>query len=173
MSLRDTMPYRRCVGVMLLNADNHVWVGRRHENLIVEETIFRWQMPQGGIDPGEEPRAAAVRELFEETGARSAEIIAESGGWLTYDLPEPAIGVALKGKYRGQTMKWFAMRFTGDEAEFDISRINDTSPEFDAWRWVAPNELAAMVVPFKRLVYEAVVAEFADILQGRTRRASP
>lgn len=158
------LPYRACVGVMLLNARGQIWIGRRMEGMVGQETIFRWQMPQGGIDPGEAPRDAAMRELSEETGARSAEIIAETAGWLQYDLPSASIGKALKGKYRGQRMKWFAMRFTGADIEFDISRINDVSPEFDEWRWADVHELPSLVVPFKRDVYEAVIAEFAPIL---------
>ncbi len=158
------LPYRACVGVMLLNATGQVWIGRRLEDIVAEEATHRWQMPQGGIDPGEEPRAAALRELFEETGASSAEIIAESAGWLQYDLPAESIGTALKGKYRGQKMKWFAMRFTGEESEFNISRINEVSPEFDAWRWASAEELPSLIVPFKRDVYTAVIAEFAHLV---------
>lgn len=158
------LPYRACVGVMLLNAHGQVWIGRRMEDMVGQEIVFRWQMPQGGIDQGEEPRTAAIRELAEETGAKSAEIIAEMSGWLQYDLPSASIGKALKGKYRGQRMKWFAMRFTGTDLEFDISRINDVSPEFDEWRWADVAELPQIVVPFKRDVYEAVITEFAPIL---------
>lgn len=163
------LPYRPCVGIMLVNARGQAWVGRRLEDIIGEETNFRWQMPQGGIDRGEDPRAAAFRELQEETGATSAEIVAETRDWLHYDLPEVAIGIALKGKYRGQRMKWFAMRFTGDETEFNIARINEVSPEFDAWRWAEIAELPQLIVPFKRQVYQDVIAEFTPVLSEMSR----
>ncbi len=164
MEYGRNLPYRACVGVMLLNAAGQVWIGQRLEDIIGQESDFRWQMPQGGIDPGEAPKAAAFRELFEETGAKSAEIIGETVGWLQYDLPSASIGSALKGKYRGQRMKWFAMRFTGEESEFNISRINEVSPEFDAWRWAEVEELPQLIVPFKREVYQAVIDEFAHIV---------
>jgi putative (di)nucleoside polyphosphate hydrolase len=118
-------------------------------------------MPQGGIIPGERERAAALRELEEETGVRNVELLAEAPGWLSYDLPEELLGIALKGRYRGQRQKWFAMRFTGSEAEIDIAPRGGHKAEFDAWRWAAVSELPALTVPFKRQVYTDVVRAFA------------
>ncbi len=150
------LSYRPCVGVMVLNRDGLIWIGRRSDakNKIANGTW--WQMPQGGIDKGEEPRAAALRELFEETHIRSAEIIAEHPQWLNYDLPNELIGKKWGGKYRGQTQKWYAMRFLGDDTEIDISP-DDHEIEFDAWRWAKRSELMDLIVPFKREVYRAVL----------------
>ena len=127
-----------------------------------------WQMPQGGIDKGESPRDAALRELAEEIGTARAEILAETRDWLTYDLPPELLGKALKGRYRGQKQKWFAMRFTGTDAEIDIAGVDH--PEFDAWRWMTPGDVLAAIVPFKRDVYDAVFAEFADLIGERSGR---
>jgi putative (di)nucleoside polyphosphate hydrolase len=170
---RETLPYRDCVGVAVFNRDGHVFVGRRKPDNKLEdrtEIAAPWQMPQGGIDKGEEPYPAALRELFEETSIRSVELIAEAPGWIHYDLPDAAIGIALKGKYRGQRQRWFAFRFTGDEAEIDVTDPGDgTMPaEFDAWRWAPLAELPDLIVPFKRQAYLEVVAAFAD-LPGRLR----
>ncbi len=150
------LSYRPCVGIMVLNRDGLIWIGRRSDakNKIANGTW--WQMPQGGIDKGEEPRAAALRELFEETHIRSAEIIAEHPQWLNYDLPNELIGKKWGGKYRGQTQKWYAMRFLGDDTEIDISP-DDHEIEFDAWRWAKRSELMDLIVPFKREVYRAVL----------------
>lgn len=155
------LPYRPCVGIMLINADRLVWVGRRR-NIEAGES---WQMPQGGIDEGEEPGAAAVRELAEETGTDKAELIAETALWLHYDLPPAVLGTALKGKYRGQRQKWCALRFTGVDADFNVDAPpGGHEPEFDAWRWVAADELPGLIVPFKRHIYKAVIAEFSHLL---------
>ena len=158
------LPYRPCVGIMLCNSEGMVWVGRRiakpHDD---HGAALVWQMPQGGIDKGETPEAAAYRELAEETGVRSANVIGESKGWLNYDLPDHLIGTALKGKFRGQTQKWFAMRFSGHEDEIDITGDGGEAPEFDQWRWVPLNEVTRLVVPFKRDVYVQVAAEFAAL----------
>ena len=148
--MSSDLPYRPCVGIMLFNRDGKVFVGKR-----IDQTVESWQMPQGGIDKGEEPRQAALRELQEETGTDKAEIIAEMEKWVTYDLPEHLIGVAFYGKYRGQKQKWFAMRFTGTDADIDLMKHE---PEFSAFRWVDLAELPGLIVPFKRKSYEQVVA---------------
>ena len=156
------LPYRACVGVMLLNRDKLVWLGRRCDKANDEGVGQWWQMPQGGIDEGENPASAALRELEEETSARSAEIITETPGWLVYDLPGHLIGVSWGGRYRGQKQKWFAARFLGEDAEFNLSPEGH-KPEFDAWRWAPMEELSGLVVPFKRHVYEQVVAAFRHL----------
>ena len=148
---------------MLINADGLVWVGRRLAHTI--EAGESWQMPQGGIDEGEEPRAAALRELAEETGTDKAEIIAETALWLHYDLPAEVIGTALKGRFRGQRQKWYAMRFTGADDDFNIhAPAGGHEPEFEAWRWVAADELPGLIVAFKRDIYQAVIDEFRPLL---------
>jgi len=154
------LPYRPCVGIMLIDRRGLVWVGRRRPKWAAEDTGHIWQMPQGGIAAGESARAAALRELEEETGVRSVELLAEAPGWFTYDLPQELLGTALKGRYRGQKQKWFAMRFTGSEREIDISPRNGHKAEFDAWRWVPAAKLPSLIVPFKRQVYRDVVAAF-------------
>lgn len=148
----SALPYRLGVGVMLLNRAGLVFVGRRID------MPDAWQMPQGGIDPGEDPRAAALRELEEEIGTANALILAESRDWLTYELPAHLAGRAWGGRYRGQKQKWFAARFLGTDAEIDLGTAH---PEFDAWRWVPPAEVERLIVPFKRGLYSRVVAEFA------------
>jgi putative (di)nucleoside polyphosphate hydrolase len=154
------LSYRPCVGIMLLNRDGLVWVGHRISKWDKDASANMWQMPQGGIDEGESPRVAALRELEEEVGTASATIIAETDDWLTYDLPAEALGVALKGRYRGQKQKWFAMRFDGDDADIDIAPEAGAKPEFDRWKWVFIDELVDLVVPFKRGVYAQVVDAF-------------
>ena len=144
------LPYRPCVGIMLFNQDGKVFVGKR-----IDQTVESWQMPQGGIDKGESPRDAALRELREEAGTAKAEIIAEMEEWVTYDLPEHLIGVAFHGKYKGQKQKWFALRFTGDDADIDLAAHD---PEFSDFRWVTLEELPELIVPFKRQTYRAVIA---------------
>jgi putative (di)nucleoside polyphosphate hydrolase len=158
----STLPYRPCVGIMILNAEGLIWLGRRIDDLVGQEHEYRWQMPQGGIDADEEPRAAAFRELYEETGIRNAAVLAETRNWIHYDLPPEAVGIALKGRFRGQRQKWFAMRFTGAEQEIDLAPAGHT-PEFDAWRWASASEVLEQIVTFKRPAYEAVLAEFAHL----------
>jgi len=159
------LPYRPCVGIMLINGEGLVWVGRRLPKWQGDRAAHIWQMPQGGIAAGEEAQAAALRELEEETGVRSVEVLAEAPGWLTYDLPEELLGIALKGRYRGQRQRWFAMRFTGNEREIDISPRAGHKAEFDDWRWARASELPRLIVPFKRQVYLDVVRTFGDYLR--------
>jgi len=161
---KSSMPYRRAAGMLVFNRDGLVWLGRRVPKWEGDRSEFLWQMPQGGIDKGESPREAALRELEEEIGTSRVEILAESKQWLTYDLPPEALGVAFKGKYRGQTLKWFAMRFLGGDSEIDITERKGHKVEFDDWRWVALEEVPKLVVPFKRPVYEAVIEEFAGLV---------
>ncbi len=163
MSSVSDLPYRPCVGIMLINQSGLVWVGQRIPKWDNDASQHRWQMPQGGIDKGENPNEAALRELREETGTDDASIIGETTEWLTYDLPEDAIGKALKGRYRGQKQKWFAMRFNGSDGDFDIAADHGEEPEFDSWKWVDIDHLSDLVVPFKRDVYEQVVAEFRPL----------
>lgn len=153
----DERPYRLGVGIMLLNEKRRVFVGRRNDM-----AGNHWQMPQGGIDEGEEPRAAALREMKEEIGTDRAEIIAESRGWLTYDLPAKLGRTAWKGRYRGQTQRWFAARFTGKDKDIDLETEH---PEFEAWQWVAADALPRLIVPFKRQLYLDVVEEFRALLR--------
>ncbi len=160
----EFMPYRPCVAVMLFSAVGEVWMGRRLPKWDEGHLTSPWQCPQGGIDPGEDPEAAAHRELLEEIGSNSVEVLARSSNWYTYDLPSEAIGVALSGKYRGQKQKWFAMRFLGDEGEINLIPPPPHKQEFDAWRWVPIDEVPDLVVPFKRDVYAAVIDEFRPVI---------
>jgi putative (di)nucleoside polyphosphate hydrolase len=157
------LPWRRGVGVVLANAAGQVFAGQRIDN-----PGPAWQMPQGGIDAGETPRAAALRELEEETGVASqkVEIVAETPGWLRYDLPADLVGRLWRGKYRGQEQKWFLARFLGTDADVDIATPH---PEFSAWRWVAPEALPGLIVPFKRALYDAVLSEFGPWLRDMGR----
>ncbi len=152
----ETLPYRSCVGAMLINGQGRVFVAQRIDN-----PGPAWQMPQGGIDAGEAPRDAVLRELLEETGTDKAEIIAESSDWRDYDLPDVLIGKLWGGKYRGQRQKWFALRFLGDDGDIDIHSVQE--PEFSAWKWAAIDDLADLIVPFKRTLYKDIVAEFRPL----------
>jgi putative (di)nucleoside polyphosphate hydrolase len=162
------MPYRDCVGIAVFNPDGKVLIGRRKPEEDPEDVAEHdapWQMPQGGIDKGEQPLETALRELYEETSIRSVELLAEVPGWIHYDLPDAALGIALKGKYRGQRQRWFAYRFTGTDSE-----INVTAPgggkhraEFDRWRWEELERLPDLIVPFKRDAYLQIVAAFRDL----------
>jgi len=155
------LPYRACVGTLVLNRAGLVFVGARAGGPEHVDATHAWQMPQGGLDPGEDPWQAALRELYEETNIRSVARLGETREWLTYDIPPEIIGQAWNGKYRGQKQKWFALRFTGDEREIDVAHPPGShKPEFLGWRWEPMQNLPALVVPFKRAVYEQVVAEF-------------
>ena len=158
--------YRPCVGVALINQQGLVFIGRRRNKRLREHVApgHEWQMPQGGIDDGEEPFQAALRELAEETNVTSVELLAEASDWFTYDLPDDIAKEAWKGRWCGQTQKWFALRFTGDEREIDIEHpAGGHKPEFDAWRWAPIADLPGLIIPLKRPVYERVVAEFSRL----------
>ena len=153
MGAFEHLPYRKGVGIMLLNAHGEVFVAKRLDTL-----VEAWQMPQGGIDDGEDPRAAALRELKEEVGTDAATILAESADWYCYDLPDDLVPIIWKGKYRGQQQKWFAMRLDGPDSLIDIAA--DDHPEFSEWKLIPMRELPNVIVPFKRDLYAALVREF-------------
>lgn len=155
------LPYRKGVGLMMLNRHGKVFVARR-----IDMPSEAWQMPQGGIDADETPRAAAMRELEEEIGTDKAEIVAESRGWLSYDLPAELVPRLWGGKYRGQSQKWFLLRFTGTDSDIDIETDH---PEFLDWKWALPRELPKLIVPFKRKLYEDLLKEFAPLVKAARR----
>jgi putative (di)nucleoside polyphosphate hydrolase len=148
----EDLPYRPCVGVMLLNNDGCVFVGKR-----IDQTVEGWQMPQGGIDDGESPREAGFRELKEEIGTNKAEFLGEMDEWLAYDLPPHLLGIALHGRYRGQRQKWIALRFTGKDSDINVAT---PEPEFEQWKWLAIESLPRLIVPFKRDTYMRVISAF-------------
>lgn len=154
-----SLPYRPNVGAVLFNPQGLVLVARRADMPNAEGAAGGWQLPQGGMDEGEDPAVAVFRELEEEVGTAHAEILAEHPEWLTYDLPPELLGKALGGKWRGQKQKWFALRFLGVDA--DIRLDLDPHPEFDAWRWAPLAELPSMAVPFKRAIYDRLAVDFA------------
>jgi putative (di)nucleoside polyphosphate hydrolase len=164
----ESLPYRPCAGITVLNRDGLVFIGRRASGPEHIDLTHVWQMPQGGIDDGEDPYEGALRELYEETNIRSVEKLGEIADWLAYDLPADLVGEAWKGKYRGQTQKWYALRFTGDDSEIDIENPAGGAhkPEFIAWRWAPLRDLPDLVVPFKRETYERVAREFEKFAGG-------
>ncbi len=162
MTANDPPPgFRPCAGVMLFNRDGLVFAGRRRDI-----GVEAWQMPQGGIDAGEIPRDAALRELAEEAGTGKVEIVAESEDWLTYEFPDELRGRAWGGRYAGQAQRWFLMRFTGEDSDIDIAATEPS--EFAAWQWMRLDDLVDGIVPFKRPVYDRIAAEFGAVI----RRAS-
>jgi putative (di)nucleoside polyphosphate hydrolase len=163
MSRFEDLPYRPCVGMTVINRDGLVFIGRRVDGPEHVDQIHVWQMPQGGLDPGEDTLGCALRELYEETNIRSVEPLAAIDDWLTYDIPPDIVGRAWQGRYRGQTQKWFALRFTGPDGEIDVAQPGGGGhkPEFVEWRWEPMKNLPDLVVPFKRKIYERVVADFA------------
>jgi putative (di)nucleoside polyphosphate hydrolase len=156
----ESLPYRPCAGFMLVNRDGLVFVGQR----IDPSAHGFWQMPQGGIDKGEDVRAAALRELHEEIGVGpdKVEVVAQGSRPFLYDLPPELLGRVWKGKYRGQEQYWFLGRFLGEDADINLEAHDP--PEFNEWRWIEPKQLPELIVPFKRDVYEALVAEFAPLI---------
>ena len=155
---KSALPYRACAGVVLVNSDGLIFAGQR-----LDSDVPAWQMPQGGIDKGETPRDAALRELQEETGVypELVRVEAETADWVRYDLPDHLLGKIWGGRYRGQEQKWFLLRFLGVDADVNIQTDH---PEFSEWRWVAPDDLVAGIVPFKKTLYEQVLAEFQALL---------
>ncbi len=156
--MNSTLPYRPCVGVVLVNPKGRIFTGER------TDTPGAWQMPQGGIDEGETPEVAALRELEEETGVSPGLVTveAETDGWIRYDLPDHLIGKVWKGRYRGQEQKWVLLRFQGSDSDIDIAKHHK---EFGRWRWSSADEVLENIVPFKRSVYDQVIAAFRDRLE--------
>jgi len=162
----EALPYRPCVGVALFNRAGLVWIGcRSDKDAEGEGEGHWWQMPQGGLDDGETPYQGALRELFEETSVNATSLIRETPDWLRYDLPVELVGTSWRGRYRGQKQKWFALRFEGADADIDVAHPGGGKhkPEFSEWRWERLERLPELIVPFKRKVYEEVVAAFRDI----------
>jgi putative (di)nucleoside polyphosphate hydrolase len=151
----SSLPYRQGVGLMLFNPQGLVFTAKR-----IDTEAEAWQMPQGGIDEGETAQQAVFREMKEEIGTDSAEILGESADWLRYELPQDVVGKVWKGRYRGQMQKWFALRFTGRDCDIDIRTEH---PEFSDWRWSRLDQLLDLIVPFKRDLYRAIIAEFTPI----------
>src|ERR1051325_8054886 len=163
MAAFETLPYRLCAGLAVFNRDGLVFIGRRSSGPEHMDDTHVWQMPQGGIDDGEDGHQAALRELYEETNISSVKTLGEIGDWLHYDIPRELVGAACDGKHRGQKQKWYALRFIGDEDEIDIAHpAGGHKPEFIAWRWEKLERLPELVVPFKRKTYEHVAREFAE-----------
>jgi len=153
----EQRPYRPCVGIFLLNNDGLVFAGRR-----IDSRAEAWQMPQGGIDAGESPLQACMREMREEIGTNTAELVSQHDDWLYYDIPLPLADRLWQGRYKGQKQKWMALRFTGDDADINIAT---EEPEFCEWKWLSPHDLVDLAVPFKRDVYQNVLAAFAPYLK--------
>ena len=162
----EALPYRPCAGIMVLNRAGLVFVGRRKGGPEHVDATHVWQMPQGGIDEGEDPYTGALRELYEETNMTSVEKLGEIAEWIAYDIPRDIVGEAWQGRYRGQKQKWYALRFTGDESEIDIAHPAGGAhkPEFIDWRWEKLENLPGLIIPFKRPVYDQVARSFAHLV---------
>lgn len=161
MARFEDLPYRACVGATVFNRQGLVFIGRRSEGVEHIDETHLWQMPQGGIDRDEDPYRAVLRELYEETSIRSVEPLGEIADWLSYDIPRDIAGEAWGGKYRGQTQRWYALRFIGDDSEINIiNPAGGHKPEFIFWRWEKIENLPDLIIPFKRPVYERVASEF-------------
>ena len=173
MARYEDLPYRTCVGMMLINAAGLVFIGRRAGGIEHLDETHVWQMPQGGVDPGEDTWEAAKRELYEETSVRSVEKLGEVPDWLIYDIPRTVAGRTWKGRYRGQRQKWYAVRFTGKDDEINVASPPDGhKPEFDQWRWERLDSVAELVVPFRREVYRQVAKDFARFADIDSRQAN-
>lgn len=160
---KKALPYRPCVGAIVVNGAGLVWMGRRLPNEEYQGQARLWQFPQGGIDEGEDAAKASLRELYEETSIRSVSPVTDVPGWLTYDLPDHLVGTALKGKYRGQKQRWFVYRFEGEVGEINVATPPDGhEPEFDHWEWVPLEDAPGRAVAFKVPLYEAII----DHLRG-------
>ncbi len=164
---RDSMPVRDGVGIVLVNTRGEIWLGQRRPRWLHSEAEPIWQMPQGGLLAGELPLDGALRELAEETGASSFEPVAALDRWLSFELPDHMLGIALKGRYRGQRLLWFAVRFTGTNAEFCLRKNAPSQPEFEAWTWAAPDRVTALAVPWKHEMYSSVLTAFRDLITQR------
>ncbi|PLW76410.1 RNA pyrophosphohydrolase [Cohaesibacter celericrescens] len=166
MVSRDKLPYRDCVGICVINQDKKVWLGDRLGSTELQKSNYTWQMPQGGIDKGEDPLVAAKRELFEETSIQTISLLKEAPDWLYYDLPDDLLGIGLKGKFRGQRQRWFAFHFDGDESEINVLAPGDGNQhqEFQGWRWESLHVVPNLIVPFKRDVYTQVANVFSELV---------
>lgn len=162
---KDGLPYRPCVGILVLNKEGLVWIGKRDDGNGSSDYEYAWQMPQGGVDPQEDPRKAALRELYEETSIKSVSVVGETTNWLSYDYPPEVVAASRRAqKYRGQAQKWYAVRFDGDDSEINVLTPPDGhKAEFGSWKWERAERLPDLIVPFKRGVYEQVVAEFSHL----------
>lgn len=158
------LPIRTGVGILLLDRRGRVFIGRRSPRWSPRDQF--WHMPQGGVEKGEHHEATALRELAEETGITDCEIIGVMPGWVRYDLPHDLLGIALKGRYRGQRMRWYAMRFTGRDNDVDLNPRGRMRAEFDDWRWEKPERIPALTIPYKRVLYEQVIEHFAAQITG-------
>jgi len=170
------LPYRRSVGIMLINKCGRVWVGRRVPKWQKDPLKYIWQMPQGGIEEGEKPRQAALRELKEEIGTDNVKVLGKNSGWIKYDLPDKLLGVALGGKYRGHQYKWYVMAFCGSDDEIDITGKKGFKAEFDDWLWVDIMDVEGLGVAFKEKLYQRVIKELSrfagDPSKSATRKSA-
>ncbi|WP_417316761.1 RNA pyrophosphohydrolase [Emcibacter sp.] len=162
MTDKEKLPYRPCAGMMMFNDEGRIFMAQR-----IDQTAEAWQMPQGGIDKGEDPGEAALRELKEEIGTDKVELLAQTDDWLTYDLPEHLVGKVWKGRYRGQKMKWFVYRFLGRDEDINLETDHQ---EFSEWKWIDLSDLPDMIVPFKRDLYQALIKRFGGIIAENAGR---